>query len=86
MYELLALVDQDLEELVSVVKELPFLSSSSQVEHMSQLLWCFADWAKQPENSRARMTQAQCSAVMDLLQHLTVGAGAGKAGNPPALP
>ncbi|KAJ9519578.1 hypothetical protein QJQ45_000671 [Haematococcus lacustris] len=78
---------QDLEQLVSAVeKELPFLSSSSQVEQTSQLLWCFADWARQPENSRARMTQAQCNAVMALLQCMAVGATAGKAGNPPAPP
>ncbi|KAJ9519577.1 hypothetical protein QJQ45_000669 [Haematococcus lacustris] len=77
---------QDLEELVSAVDELPFLSSSSQVEQTSQLLWCFADWARQPENSRARMTQAQCTAVMDLLQRMTGRAGAGKAGTSHALP
>ncbi|GFH29912.1 hypothetical protein HaLaN_28662, partial [Haematococcus lacustris] len=52
---------QDLEKLVSAVKELPFLSSSSQVEQTSQLLWCFADWTRQPENSRARLTQAHAS-------------------------
>ncbi|GFH06551.1 hypothetical protein HaLaN_01200 [Haematococcus lacustris] len=52
---------QDLKKLVSAVEELPFLHSSSQVEQTSQLLWCFADWARQPENSRARMTQAQCN-------------------------
>ncbi|KAJ9519605.1 hypothetical protein QJQ45_013376 [Haematococcus lacustris] len=77
---------QDLEELVSAVEELPFLSSNSHVEQTSQLLWCFADWARQPENSRARMTQAQCNAVMELLQHMAVGARGGKAGNPPASP
>ncbi|GFH27282.1 hypothetical protein HaLaN_25578, partial [Haematococcus lacustris] len=49
---------QDLEKPVSAVKELPFLTISSQVEQTSQLLWCFADWARQPENSRDRMTQA----------------------------
>ncbi|KAJ9507471.1 hypothetical protein QJQ45_006498 [Haematococcus lacustris] len=68
---------QDLEKLVSAVEELPFLSSRSQVEQTSQLLWCFADWARQPENSRAHMTQAQCDAVLALLQRM--------AGNPPAL-
>ncbi|KAJ9505224.1 hypothetical protein QJQ45_030180 [Haematococcus lacustris] len=77
---------QDLEQLMSAVKELPFLSSSSQVEQTSQLMWCFADWAKQSENSRAHMTQAQCNAVIALLQHMAVGATAGTAGNPPALP
>ncbi|GFH24538.1 RAP domain-containing protein [Haematococcus lacustris] len=77
---------QDLEQLVSAVKELPFLSSRSQVEQTSQLLWCFADWARQLENSRARMTQAQCNAVMALLQHMDGKATAGKAGNPPAPP
>ncbi|KAJ9519742.1 hypothetical protein QJQ45_013426 [Haematococcus lacustris] len=34
---------QDLEQLVSAVEELPLLTSSSQVEQTSQLLWCFAD-------------------------------------------
>ncbi|GFH23371.1 hypothetical protein HaLaN_20973 [Haematococcus lacustris] len=77
---------QDLEELVSAVEELPFLSSSSQVEQMSQLLWCFADWARQPENSRARMTQAQCNAVLALLQHMAGVARAGTARYPPAPP
>ncbi|KAJ9520041.1 hypothetical protein QJQ45_029987 [Haematococcus lacustris] len=77
---------QDLEQLVSAVEELPFLSSSSQVEQTAQLLWCFADWARQSENSRARMTQAQCNAVMALLQHMAGGAGSGKVGNPPASP
>ncbi|GFH16908.1 RAP domain-containing protein [Haematococcus lacustris] len=77
---------QDLEQLVSVVEELPFLSSSSQVEQTSQLLWCFADWARQPENSRARMTQAQCNSVLALLQCMAAMAGAGKARNPPAPP
>ncbi|KAJ9520227.1 hypothetical protein QJQ45_030182, partial [Haematococcus lacustris] len=76
---------QDLEQLVSAVEELPFLSNSSQVEQTSQLLWCFADWARQPENSRARMTQAQCNAVLALLQHMAVGAGAGAAGGAPAI-
>ncbi|KAJ9520039.1 hypothetical protein QJQ45_029993 [Haematococcus lacustris] len=74
---------QDLEELVSAVKELPSLSSSIQVEQTSQLLWCFADWARQPENIRARMTQAECIAVMALLQHM---AGDETAGDAPALP
>ncbi|KAJ9519735.1 hypothetical protein QJQ45_013412 [Haematococcus lacustris] len=74
---------QDLEQLVSAVEELPFLSSSSQVEQTSQLLWCFADWVRRPENNRARMTQAQCNAVLALLQRMAVGARAGKAGNPP---
>ncbi|GFH15501.1 RAP domain-containing protein [Haematococcus lacustris] len=73
---------QDLKELVSAVQELPFLNSSSQVEQTSQLLWCFADWAKQPENRRARMTQAQCHAVLDLLQRMAGGAGGVKAGEP----
>ncbi|GFH15081.1 hypothetical protein HaLaN_11243 [Haematococcus lacustris] len=77
---------QDLEQLVSAVEELPFLSSSSQVEQTSQLLWCFADWARQPENSRARMTQAQCNAVLDLLQHMAGGARDETAGKPPPLP
>ncbi|KAJ9520228.1 hypothetical protein QJQ45_030184, partial [Haematococcus lacustris] len=77
---------QDLEQLVSAVEELPFLSSSSQVQQTSQLLWCFADWAKQPENSKVRMTQAQCNAVLDLLQHMAGEARpAGTAGKPPAL-
>ncbi|KAJ9506089.1 hypothetical protein QJQ45_002488 [Haematococcus lacustris] len=73
---------QDLEQLMSTVEDLPFLSSS-QVEQMSR---CFADWAKQPENSRARMTQAQCNAVMALLQRMAGLVGAGKAGNPDAFP
>ncbi|GFH08718.1 hypothetical protein HaLaN_03730 [Haematococcus lacustris] len=74
---------QDLEQLVSAVEELPFLSSrSSQVEQTSQLLWCFADWARQPENSRARMTLAQCNAMMALLQHM---AGDETAGDAPAF-
>ncbi|KAJ9520405.1 hypothetical protein QJQ45_013656 [Haematococcus lacustris] len=66
---------QDLEQLVSAVEELPFMSSSSQVEQTSRLLWCFADWAKQPENRRAHLTQAQCSAVLALLQRMAGGAG-----------
>ncbi|KAJ9526134.1 hypothetical protein QJQ45_009599 [Haematococcus lacustris] len=77
---------QDLEQLVSAVEELPFLRSSSQVEQTSQLLWCFADWARQPVHSRAHMTKAQCNAVLDLLQHMAVEAGADTAGNPTALP
>ncbi|GFH06541.1 hypothetical protein HaLaN_01189 [Haematococcus lacustris] len=77
---------QDLEQLVSAVEELRFLSSSSQVQQTSQLLWCFADWARQPENSRARMTQIQCNAVLDLLQHMAGEGGAGTAGDAPALP
>ncbi|KAJ9505221.1 hypothetical protein QJQ45_013414 [Haematococcus lacustris] len=85
-YDLPPRLKQDLQELVSAVEELPFLSSSSQVEQTSQLLWCFADWARQPENSRARMTQAQCNAMMALLQRMAVEAQAGTAGNPPALP
>ncbi|KAJ9510054.1 hypothetical protein QJQ45_011716 [Haematococcus lacustris] len=80
---------QDLEELVSAVEELPFLSGSSQVEQTSQLLWCFADWARQSENSRARMTQAQWNSVLHLLQRTAGVAGearACKAGKPPAIP
>ncbi|KAJ9519887.1 hypothetical protein QJQ45_014615 [Haematococcus lacustris] len=73
---------QDLKELVSAVQELSFLNSSSQVEQTSQLLWCFADWAKQPENRRARMTQAQSHALLALLQHMAVGAGGVNAGEP----
>ncbi|KAJ9519260.1 hypothetical protein QJQ45_017924, partial [Haematococcus lacustris] len=86
-YDLPPRSKQDLEELVSAVEELPFLSSSSQVEQTSRLLWCFADWAKQPENRRASLTQSQCSAVTALLQRMAVGTGAGhKAGRPPAPP
>ncbi|KAJ9534271.1 hypothetical protein QJQ45_007054 [Haematococcus lacustris] len=73
---------QDLEKLVSAVEELPFLSSSSQVQQTSHLLWCFAAWARQTENSRARMNQAQCNAVMALLQRMAGGSKAGKAGYP----
>ncbi|KAJ9519746.1 hypothetical protein QJQ45_013430 [Haematococcus lacustris] len=74
---------QDLEQLVSAVEELPFLSSSSQVKETSQLLWCFADWARQPENSRTHMTLAQHNAVMALLQRMAGGAGDSKAVSPP---
>ncbi|KAJ9519316.1 hypothetical protein QJQ45_023102, partial [Haematococcus lacustris] len=81
-YDLPPRSKQDLEELVSAVEELPFLSSSSQVEQTSRLLWCFADWAKQPENRRASLTLAQCSAVTALLQRMTAGADADKAGRP----
>ncbi|KAJ9519499.1 hypothetical protein QJQ45_000683 [Haematococcus lacustris] len=77
---------QELEQLVSAVEELPFLNSSSQVEQTSQLLWCFADWAKQPENRRAHLTQAQLNAVLALLQCLAGGAGVGKAGRPAPSP
>ncbi|KAJ9506217.1 hypothetical protein QJQ45_014628 [Haematococcus lacustris] len=77
---------QDLEQLVSAVEELPFLSSSRQVEQTSWLLWCFADWARQPENRRAHLTQAQCSAVLALLQRMAGGAGVGKAGRPAPPP
>ncbi|KAJ9508607.1 hypothetical protein QJQ45_012166 [Haematococcus lacustris] len=77
---------QNLEELVSAVKELPFLRSSSQVEQTSQLLWCCADWARQPENRIARMTQAQWNSVLDLLQRMAGEARACKAGNPPVSP
>ncbi|KAJ9519576.1 hypothetical protein QJQ45_000665 [Haematococcus lacustris] len=76
--------NQDLERLVSAVEELPFLSCNSQVEQASQLLWSFADWAGQSVHSRARMTQVQRNAVMNLLQHLAGGAGDGKAGSTPA--
>ncbi|KAJ9506216.1 hypothetical protein QJQ45_000591 [Haematococcus lacustris] len=77
---------QDLEQLVSAVEELPFLSSSSQVEQTSWLLWCFADWAKQLENRRAHMTKPQVSAVLALLQRMAGGTGAGTAVNPPTPP
>ncbi|KAJ9520241.1 hypothetical protein QJQ45_030199 [Haematococcus lacustris] len=83
-YEVRPQPNQDLEQLVSAVEELPFLSCNSQVEQASQLLWSFADWAGQSVNSRARMTQEQRNAVMTLLQHLAGGAGDGKAGSTPA--
>ncbi|KAJ9506213.1 hypothetical protein QJQ45_014619 [Haematococcus lacustris] len=85
-YDLPPRPKQDLKQLVSAVEELPFLSSSSQVEQTSQLLWCFADWTKQPENRRAHLTKAQCGAVVALLQRMAGGAGVGKAGRPPAPP
>ncbi|GFH22453.1 hypothetical protein HaLaN_19923 [Haematococcus lacustris] len=65
---------QVLEQLVSAVAKLPFLSSSSQVEQTSQLLWCFADWARQPENRRSHLTQSQQGAVLALLQRMAGGA------------
>ncbi|GFH20303.1 hypothetical protein HaLaN_17398, partial [Haematococcus lacustris] len=83
-YEVRPQPNQDLEQLVSAVEELPFLSCNSQVEQASQLLWSFADWAGQSVNSRARMTQVQRNAVMNLLQHLAGGARDGKAGSTPA--
>ncbi|KAJ9528503.1 hypothetical protein QJQ45_020516 [Haematococcus lacustris] len=79
-YDLAPRLKQDLEQLVSAVDELHFLSSSSQVEQTSQLLWCFADWARQPENRRALLTQSHLSAVTALLQRMAGGAGAGKTG------
>ncbi|KAJ9505315.1 hypothetical protein QJQ45_030003 [Haematococcus lacustris] len=83
-YEVRPQPNLDLEQLVSAVEELPYLSCNSQVEQASQLLWSFADWAGQSVNSRARMTQVQRNAVMNLLQHLAGGAGDGKAGSTPA--
>ncbi|KAJ9506185.1 hypothetical protein QJQ45_015112 [Haematococcus lacustris] len=73
---------QDLWRLVLAVEMLPFTNSSSVVQQTSHLLWCFADWAKQPEDSRSHLTQAQCNAVLDLLQCMAVKTRAGTAGYP----
>ncbi|KAL6761119.1 hypothetical protein V8C86DRAFT_971624 [Haematococcus lacustris] len=76
---------QDMGELIIAVVKLPHLNYSIQVEQTSQrILWRFADWARQPENSRAGMIKAKSIPMLKLLQRMAVEPWTGTAGNPPA--
>ncbi|KAL6761111.1 hypothetical protein V8C86DRAFT_970993 [Haematococcus lacustris] len=75
---------QDMGELIIAMVKLPYLDNSTKVEQTSQLLWRSADWARQPENSIAHMTEFKSISVLKLLQGTAGEPGGGTAGNPPA--
>ncbi|GFH32269.1 hypothetical protein HaLaN_31463 [Haematococcus lacustris] len=75
---------QDMGELIIAVMKLPYLDNSRKVEQTSQLLWHSADWARQPENSRAHVTQVKSFSELELLQRMAGEPLAGTAGSPPA--
>ncbi|KAL6757596.1 hypothetical protein V8C86DRAFT_1656274 [Haematococcus lacustris] len=75
---------QDMGELIIAVMKLPYLDNSKKVEQTSQLLWRSADWARQPENSRAHMSELKSTSVLELLQRTAGEPWGGTAGCPPA--